>query len=214
MYYSQFQEDEFIVKYCERYKINLHPVAIEIGASNGIDGSNIRHFCTEKGFYGIYVEPHPQRVKELKHNTEGQNCDYLHAACVGFSYSASSSNQGKIGFKIEDVSDFSHIDKDSTLLVPCIDWFVIVGLVDSQRIGILSIDTEGTENEILKDVLFMNIKPQFIIIESNFILQRSEQIKLLNEAGYLLHKMKDKNMLWMDSGLLTHTQLNPVYDIK
>ena len=47
MYYSQFQEDEFIVEYCQRYNINLIPVCIEIGASDGKEISNIRHFLLE-----------------------------------------------------------------------------------------------------------------------------------------------------------------------
>jgi len=208
MYYSQFQEDEFIVKYCERYKIELHPVAIEIGASNGIISSNIRHFGTEKGFRCIYIEPHPDRFKELSNNTKGQNAECINAACVESFY-----DKSKIGFKIEPTSDFSHIDSESEFNVKCISFTdIISNSID--KIGLLSIDVEGHEIPILEDVFKCEYRPQFIIIESNSTWMRKRQMELFNENNFVLHKMKDKNMLWMNGMLMTPEQDNAIYDVR
>jgi FkbM family methyltransferase len=211
MYYSQFQEDEFIVKYCERYKIQLHPVAIEIGASNGITNSNIRHFGTEKEFRCIYVEPHPERFKELLNNTKGQSAICINAACIKITRGIGR----KVGFKIEQCPDFSHLDQTSDFFVESITFAEILDqYIEKRGIGILSIDTEGFEMPILSDALKGSIRPQFIIVESNATYERIKQIKLLIENGYVLHKMKDKNMLWMNGDLMTSEQDNAIYDVR
>ena len=100
MYYSQFQEDEFIVEYCQRYNINLIPVCIEIRASDGKEISNIRHFCLN-GFKGIYVEPIPMRFEQLKKkNTTGQDVILYNSACI-----PEGANK-EVKFKIEPSFDF------------------------------------------------------------------------------------------------------------
>jgi len=210
MYYSQFEEDHFIVKYCERYGIKLYPVAIEIGASDGITSSNIRHFCTEKGFKGIYVEPHPERFKELERNITGQNTKAIRAACVSYE----DTEFKTIGFKLEPCPDFSHIDPSSKFHVPIICWNDLIISEHIIKIGILSIDVEGEEMNILMDIVVSKIRPEFIIIESNSTYERIRQMEQLISYGYILHKMKDKNMLWMDEGLMTPEQDNAIYDIR
>jgi FkbM family methyltransferase len=209
-FFSQFQEDEFIVKYCERYRINLHPVAIEIGASNGLDLSNIRHFCIEKGFKGIYIEPHPERFKELLENTKGQNAVCINMACLRESDVDKSTL--KVKFKLENNPDFSHISSIDGTYVDATWWNLLK--IRVQWIGILSIDVEGNDTSILEDVTHSGDRPQFIIIESNATTERMKQVRILEQYGYVLHKMKDKNTLWMDGHLLTKDQDNAIYDVK
>lgn len=203
MYYSQFQEDEFIVEYCQRYNINLIPVCVEIGASDGKDISNIRHFCLN-GFKGIYVEPIPIRFEQLKKNTAGQDVILYNSACIP------EGTNKEVKFKIEPSFDFSHISEDNyNLIVQGIYWSEIIK--DITGVGVLSIDIEGYETPILKDVLKSHIRPQFIIIESNLTTERHAQMKVLLRSNYYLMKMKSKNNVWMDSRIFTQEQDNAIY---
>lgn len=203
MYYSQFQEDEFIVEYCQRYSINIIPVCVEIGASDGKDISNIRHFCL-KGFKGIYIEPIPIRFEQLKKNTIGQDVILYNSACIP------EGTNKEVKFKIEPSFDFSHISEDDyNLIVQGIYWSEIIK--DITDIGVLSIDIEGYETPILNDVLKSRIRPQFIIIESNLTTERHAQMKMLLRSNYYLMKMKSKNNVWMDSRIFTQEQDNAIY---
>jgi FkbM family methyltransferase len=204
MYYSQFEEDKFIEEYCRNYGIKLHKTCIEIGASDGKTISNIRYFCLN-GFKGIYVEPIPIRYEEIKKNTQGQDCIILNNAVVP------EGTDKEVKFKIEPSFDFSHIDNDNyNLIVRGIYWSEIIKCI--QEVGILSIDIEGFETPILKDVLKSRIRPQFIIIESNLTTERTNQMKMLLRSNYYLMKMKSKNNVWMDSRIFTPEQDNAVYN--
>ena len=72
-------------------------------------------------------------------------------------------------------------------------------------IGIISIDIEGIDTLILKDVLNYKHLPYFIIIESNFKKDRKAQIDLLKDKYHLINIL-DINMVWIRDDIMNWTK--------
>ena len=53
--------------------------------------------------------------------------------------------------------------------------------IEDQTIGILSIDVEGFDNEVLKSVLNDGIRPQIVIIEANDDNEREKHFQVLSQ---------------------------------
>lgn len=162
---------------------------VEFGATNGLMGSNT--YLLEKYFNwnGILCEPGINWHKELFLN---RNC-HIDKSCV---YSNSDS---KITFfesvhpELSTIEDFKNSDQHSTsrFLMKKYDVNTIT-LEDllikynaPKNIDYLSVDTEGSEFDILNAFDFAKYKFNYISIEHNFQTEKREQIyNLLLKNNY------------------------------
>jgi FkbM family methyltransferase len=149
-WHSQFGEDRWLFEngYCGR-EGNF----CEVGAYDGVSGSNTLAF-EEMGWKGICLEPDPELAAQCHRNRQARtfNC-------------AAGSEQGIGNFYV------NHNDRGTSSLLPS-DWKPIqvtvlpLSHLLSKYVGpldLLSIDTEGTELDVL--VGLRQFRPRIMIIE-------------------------------------------------
>ena len=162
---------------------------VEFGATNGKDLSNT--YILEKHFNwsGILAEPAKKWHKELNLN---RNCK-IETDCV---WSASGNTLQFVEAKsaeLSTVSKFEKSDIHANVRIKKRKYNVrTISLVDllvrhkaPQQIEYLSIDTEGSEYEILKDFDFSNYLIGVITCEHNFGVNREKIRELLASNGFV-----------------------------
>lgn len=193
-YYGQFSTDMLIELYFSNKKDG---VCVEVGAANGVRGSNTLFF-EKLGWRTLCVEPNPLYIEEIKSCRK----EYVQYAC-------GSSNEQSIPFTVFDIGDknimssLSSLCPDSRLLkthghVINSSYTIDVSvrtldkiLEDSNfptDIDFISIDTEGTELDVLKGLDLNRWNISLLVVENNF---DDEDIK-----EYMLQHGYTKDARW------------------
>jgi len=185
---SQFQQDLRVVDF---YKKKTHGFFIEIGASDGINFSNT---CFLERYYewkGICVEPIPEIYSKLVKNRPNSKCFNLAVynksdITVPFSISNDWSLLSGITENIDYHSKLVNKNK-TTIDVTTISLTDLLDRAEAPTfIEYLSLDTEGSEYEILKDFDFKKYTIGLIDVEHNWVEPRRTQIReLLVSNGYI-----------------------------
>jgi len=166
---------------------------VEIGAFDGIVGSNCYHFEKFMNWQGIAVEASPLQFEKLKKN---RNCKLMNVAigsenkqvefyevAEGFTQMSGINNSN---FK----NSFERIKKNSNskinkINIKCKTFENLIP--NDQIIDLISIDIEGNEFDVLKSIDFGKYKIKVIIIENN----------VPNELSYL-NFFLEKNFYYFD----------------
>jgi FkbM family methyltransferase len=188
MFYSQINQDEKVINF---YNKKENGFFIEIGASDGIELSNTYLLETKYNWKGICCEPIPESYTKLvKNRPKSICCDkavyHTSGLIVDFD----------ISLKFNLLSGISkHIDKynakvNSKKLSIKIETISLSDLLDNSNapsfIEYLSLDTEGTEYEILKNFNFQKYIFGLIHVEHNHIEPKRTLIRnLLLLNGYI-----------------------------
>ena len=176
-YMSQVGQDQYLNDHFFKNKRN--GFFVDIGAYDGITHSNTYFFEKELDWKGICFEPHPRFFTKLR---SIRNCLCVNA-CV-------SNHNGSEQFIAVDggpeelsgmVSTYDprhltrlnyEISRDggtyTTIEVPTFTLNTILKQHDVQKIDYLSLDTEGSELEILKAIDFGAVTIDFISVENNY----------------------------------------------
>lgn len=184
-YKSQLGQDIFVL--CQ-LNFKKNGFFIEFGATDGIGISNTYVLEKEFGWRGILAEPAKVWHKSLRENRNS----IIDERCVW-----SKSNQ-KIDFRETDFHELSTIENYSSHdmhksarksgSVYQVDTVSLMDLLAEHNapneIDYLSIDTEGSEYEILKDFDFNKYKIKIITVEHNFTNMREKIFELLTSNGY------------------------------
>ncbi len=161
---------------------------VEFGATNGIDLSN--SFLLEKnfGWRGIVAEPSPAWHSALYEN---RDC-FIEPNCVW------KESGEKLEFDVVERGEFSTLTqfsagdmhsekrkKSERILVETISLLDLLKKYDApSRVDYLSVDTEGSEFDILSVFDFDEYRFGCITVEHNFTPQRSKIHDLLVKYGY------------------------------
>jgi FkbM family methyltransferase len=184
--YSQFNQD---LKVIDFYKNKKNGFFVEIGASDGITLSNTFLLETLYDWKGICVEPIDSNYKKLISNR-------INSDCCNF---AVFNETGKIvNFDVVESYDLlsgisEYLDSDKTgdmkksIIVKTISLNDLLEKYNAPKfIEYLSLDTEGSEFEILKNFNFNNYIFGLIDVEHNFVEPKRTQIRnLLEKNNYL-----------------------------
>lgn len=171
-FYAQFETDKHIAEFFDEGYVGT---CIEVGACDGIFVSNTLHF-EQKGWTCICIEPNKAYYDQLVKNrkiTARFACGETNEDNVDFSIFDLGGNQSAISSLVVDerlVSSHKHLIKNSftekvnirTLDSIC-EQFEIISNID-----FVSIDTEGTEIDVLKGFDLNKWKPKLLVIENNF----------------------------------------------
>jgi len=188
MSHSQCAQDLFSLFILEsRFGIDIRTYKgkfVEFGGFDGITHSNT--FSLEQlGWSGIVLEPDSSRAAECKIN---RKCEVLHAAVVG--------NDGPefVEF-IKDPHDgeLSHLSGYGTARAKGLNVTEHVATIPLdvvlQNLGavdLLSIDTEGSEADIL-ETSELQVSPRIIVVEHNYEVMKRKRIRSrLETLGYTL----------------------------
>lgn len=161
---------------------------VEFGATNGYDLSNSYLLEKHFGWKGILAEPMIRWHENLKRNRK----NIIDTRCVW-----SSSNQILDFLDVEE-GEFSTVknlakndhnsnmrEKSKTVKVKTVSLLdLLVSNNAPRNIDYLSVDTEGSEYEILKDFDFNSYGFNFITIEHNFTNSQGLICDLLERNGY------------------------------
>ncbi len=161
---------------------------VEFGATDGVSISNT-YLLELDGWQGILAEPAQNWHKALIKNRRA----IIDTRCV-----YSKSNQ-KIEFFESEESEYSTVfryrdsdahagerTKGSTYLVDTISLEDLLKKHDAPKcITYLSIDTEGSEWQILKEFDFVSFEAIFLSIEHNYNENREKIRNLLTSKGYI-----------------------------
>jgi FkbM family methyltransferase len=189
MSYSQRHQDTDIVTF---YKEKRNAFFVDIGASNGIEISNTYLLEKDFGWKGICVEPVPEVFETLVKNRPNSVC------CSDAVYSESNiSLQFDISFyngnnELSGISEYIDIYKEvvdnnkKTITIKSISLTDLLTKYNAPSfIEYLSLDTEGSEYEILKNFNFDKYIFGRIDIEHNYVEPRRTEIRdLLINNGY------------------------------
>lgn len=190
---SQLYQDLFVLFILNEKKDG---VFLEFGATDGKSLSNSYLLENQFDWQGVLIEPSPQWHEKLKNNrpnsTVIEKCIY--------------SETGKVlDFFVSDKGAYSTIDKfkESDLLsmpgntkariqngyntkvnsISLND--VFIKYFNSSRIDYMSVDTEGSEYEILKNFDFKSFGPKIVTVEHNFTEEGQRIDELFFQNGYV-----------------------------
>ena len=189
--YSQYNQDKWLFE-------NIFPdkengVFIEIGADDGIDKSNTKLF-EELGWTGLCIEASPARYKLLEKNRncicenvavsdrDGE-CDFLDIAGYGKGLSGlvdkyDPAHQQRIKLEIQNPGNNGAevIKVKTTTLQSLLEKHNI------SKIDFCSIDTEGSEEQIIHAIDFSKVSIEVLLIENNY--NNTSITKFLESVGY------------------------------
>lgn len=183
--FSQLGQDTQVVNF---YKGAKNGYFVDIGANDGVTLSNTFLLEKEYGWTGICVEPIPNVFKNLQ-KTRSCHCENkaaFHTDNLQLNFSIAKYNL------LSGITDMLDIYKSKVLENKCkiqVETITLNTLLEKYNappvIEYLSIDTEGSEYEILKNINFEKYIFGLIDVEHNFIEPRRTEIRtLLESVGY------------------------------
>jgi len=169
-YYSQFGEDKIIESYFDEDYVGG---CIDVGAYDGTFISNTKHF-EELDWYCLCVEPNPKYYNVLK-TTRLNSINYAISDVEGILpfniVDVGDRMEGAVSalkiderlFKLFGLAKTTVIDVNVITLDTCIQQFYKYNKID-----FVSVDTEGTELDVLKGLSIEKWRPKLFVIENNF----------------------------------------------
>ena len=173
MYYGQRETDKYIEAY---FSDKTDGNCVEVGVSDGKRGSNTLLF-EEKGWRTLCIDPIPEHVEQAKQVRK----QVLECACAnynGYDY-FTSYDIGKNNIK----SSLSSLHTDERLLethkdiINGTETFMVrvkrlTSILDEEdwprEIDFISVDTEGTEIDVLRGLDLHKYNVKLLVVENNF----------------------------------------------
>ena len=186
--YSQFGQDLDVVEYFKHKKKGYF---IDVGATNGITGSNTYLLEKKYNWNGICIEPQDNTYHELIRNRDCHTDNSLLFSKKGKTFDFS--NAGDLG-GITDYIDKHLGAKKSKQTKKTTNTLnnILIKYNAPKYIDYMSLDTEGSELEILKGINFDKYHFGIMNIEHNFMEPRRSDIrKFLENKGYKYYKEKN-----------------------
>lgn len=174
---------------------------IELGANDGVTQSNTLALELAFGWRGLLIEPIESTFCRLRRNRNSRKNFLMRAACVGDKFGSdtveiiySNLMSVPIGLDSDIPNPLSHAESGSRLLENGesirVETVRAVTLTNAlrvakapTRIGLLSLDVEGAELEVLRGLDFDEYAIEWILVESRNLSRISSY---LGEFGYRL----------------------------
>jgi len=186
-YKSQIGQDKYVSEF---FNNKRNGYFVELGATDGIELSNTYYFEKELGWKGICIEPNPIHAESLKNN---RSCDT--DTSLVFSESGK-----ELEFSNVSYSELSGITAHIGNLGECTVENIVkmrtrtlTEVMDEHKapsyIDYLSLDTEGSELEVLKGIDFRKYIFGYITVEHNLREPiRTEIRDFLYSKGYMFSR--------------------------
>lgn len=173
-YYGQFQTDKIIEQY---FPNKTRGQCIEIGAVDGIDGSNTYLF-EKKNWQCLCIEPNPFYFEKLKHNRKNA----VQVACGAENkddakfdiFHLDNDNMSAVSsLKVDErlISSHSHLIKSKSVIkvnIRTLNHILEENSAIFNKLDFVSIDTENTELDVLRGFDLNKYQPTLLVIENNF----------------------------------------------
>ncbi len=199
-FYSQQDEDKYIIQYLLKEKIN-DGTYLEIGALDGKLCSNTKTLEDFFNFEGILIEPQKQFFNHIKYNrSTNKNEIYNYAVTNNDSDTVTFiGNNGEAGVLNTINTDLSKYNWTKSYSVKNRKMKDILKNSKYDYIDFMIIDVEGGELELLKSIDFSF--PIFcIIIEAHSVEQEKNKIfgNYLRNNGFTFRERQRGNEIWIN----------------
>lgn len=187
MYHGQRHEDAIIEQYFPNGYIGG---CIDVGATDGVYINNTLHF-EENGWYALCIEPNPQYYNQLERNrnvtlnvaVSDYNEDFGTFTLVNLDGNEEAISALKLDDRLLKAhSHFNIIIRPISCDIRTLD-YCIEHYYKYDKIDFLSIDTEGTELDVLKGFDINKWQPRLIMVENNY--NDSDIEEYLIQFGYV-----------------------------
>ena len=202
-YYSQMGQDAYIEQYFSEKKPRCK-VFVEVGAFDGRHYSNVRRLVERHGWKGISIEPVKKNYRKLVESYTGTEVVCINAAASNHSGIAEM-NVSTYPHLPEWGSDVSSLDpaenerwtqkygakwEKQTVQVKTLT--EILSENNVREIGLLSVDAEGHDLEVLQGLDFSKYKPEMVVVEYGD--KKKEILGYLSSRGYQLEKDNNQDL--------------------
>ena len=183
---AQFLQDIFVLS---ELSFKTSGFFVDFGATNGVNLSNSFLLEKEFGWNGILAEPARCWHEALKKNRRAS----IETRCVWKQTDSTLTFNEVHNSDLSTISSYSESDRYSSERkngqVYEVETISLNDLLEKhqapRKIDYLSIDTEGSEFDILKSFDFDKYSIQVITCEHNYTAKREEIYKLLKSKGYV-----------------------------
>ena len=219
-YQSQWDQDKILNN--ELFKNNKNGIYIDIGAHDGISGSNSYFFEKKLQWDGICIEANPNIYKSLVKNrtSKNLNCAIYNKNdkiefCLNEGYTEMLSG-------IKETYDNQHVErinseinltggKQNKITVNCFTLNHILEKYNYSIIDYLSIDTEGSEKEIITNIDFNKYHINVINFEVNYENENYKLIqKYLLDNNFKFYKKIQGDDVFINNKLLFSWELKKI----
>lgn len=200
---SQLEQDIHVLH--EIYKGKRNGYFVEIGAYDGIEYSNTYLMEKDYEWKGLLIECNPRWIPSI----------YQHRDAVFMPYAAYKEDNQILQFYDTGhglsglVETNSHLSATTAPIIPVLTKKLTTMLDNAHApnfIEFLSIDTEGSEHEILLHHYFDKYLFGYICVEHNHIFENRLKIRLLLESkGYKFFRENHVDDDYIHSSLLINT---------
>ena len=213
--YAQYGEDIIIDGLCNTIGIS-NPKYIDIGTHHPTNLSNTYYFY-KKGSYGVCIEPSKKLAKVIE---KKRRRDIVEA--IGVGSTTNTTPRPYYVLTAQTMNTFSEKNAEQTINAPqmygsqrieAVEYIPIIGInelfdkyIDYYG-DIVSIDTEGMDEEIIYAINFQKYRPKIFCIEtitqdSNHMFQKNMNIiDLLKKNGYIVYADTYVNTIFVDQKL-------------
>jgi FkbM family methyltransferase len=168
-FHSQYSQDEYLER--NYFKGKKHGVYVDLGAYNPTELSNTAYFDKCRGWSGLCVDANPTRAALF----EGQrSCKFIHACLTDPAVKKAI---------IRDMDSEDYLGSGHTV-VPCLPVTQILKENGISHIDYLSIDVEGHEWQVIRQLNFTQISVKVISVET-WHGNRTAIRDYLEDAGFV-----------------------------
>ena len=191
---SQSGESKWICDYLVARRIMVEPFIVDVGAGDGEYISNSRYVLQSFGYKGLMIEMNPVPFKALKRlYKDSENVECLQAAVAGKKYGYVAYDASETHWSLSTLKKSKSKKSKETMLLS-----EIFEEREIEEVGILSIDVEGLDTEILAELLKSSkVRPEIVIVEGNSPEEQAKQKDLLLEEYELLKVFKGVNQAFI-----------------
>jgi len=209
-YYGQWETDRIIESY---FDLNKSGICIEIGASNGVKGSNTKYF-EDNGWDVLCIEANPSQEKDLKScrkHVKMYGCGSKNKNANLFIFKVGEKNieSSLTSLKPDErlIKDHNHIinnKKTVKIKVKTLNWILekdtsSTPFFQKKYFDFISIDTEGTELDVLKGIDLNKYKIKLLVVENNY--EDKSIINYLKKFNYKLDQRYKINDFYIRTDL-------------
>ncbi|HTI70418.1 MAG TPA: FkbM family methyltransferase [Candidatus Limnocylindria bacterium] len=183
---------------------NYQKLVVDVGANDGFFSSNSYPFL-KRGWRGVLIEPHPGAfARATTLHMKNSRVTVLNLACSDkreeLNLNLYESDEGGSLSALAGGEKHAHTDRPVTSVVP-IQVHRLDDLLVAQGVpldfGVLSIDTEGHDLDVIRGLGLERFRPRAIVTEKNW--NEEEKFRHLEKHGYKLHCNLEFDTVWSDS---------------
>lgn len=205
-FYSQCGEDELLASLEMKIGPTMARTIVELGAGHPEEISNSRHFL-ERGWHGLLVEGNPELANMLAtFYSDNQNVTVVDSLvgnedldgvefAISLRHWALSGVGGVSQPEAHEPSQIKILTTGQRRASSVIrSWLETMG---GTEVGILSIDLEGMDTEVLREIVTAGLSPQLLVVERLTEADHVIQSELLQSSDYVYVEQRSLSDIWI-----------------